>query len=75
MRVSDYKPRFSPSALLLAAYVALSVSPAPAVSGEEVSGEAVKLEGSDASAHTMTEISSAAVESHHDTLTSEVVPP
>ena len=74
MRVSDHKPRFSPSALLLAAYVALNVSPAPAVSGEEVSGEAVKLAGSDASAHAMTEISSAAVESHHDTLTSEVVP-
>jgi len=80
LRVSNHKPRFSPSALLLAACVELSASPAPAVSGEEVSGEAVMLEDSDASVHATTDVSSAqgssaAAESHHDTLNSEVVLP
>ena len=80
MRVSDHKPRFLLSALLLAACVALSALSAPALSEEAVSGEAVTREGIDVSVHATTDVSSAqgssaAAKSHHDRLTSEVVLP
>jgi hypothetical protein len=59
LRVSNHKSRFSLSALLLAACVALSALSAPALSEEAVSGEAVMLEGSDTSVHATTDVSSA----------------
>lgn len=80
MRATDHNPRFSISAPLLAAFVALSALPAPAFSEERLLDNVAMPGGSDASADATTEVSSAqennaAAESSEDTLTTEVVPP
>ena len=80
MRATDYKPRFSLSAPLLAACVALSVLPAPAFSEESLLGDVVVSDGSDLDAEATAEYgepanNSADAESNQDTLISEVVPP
>ena len=80
MRATDYKPRYSLCALLLASAVALSALPAPAVSADAVLSDVAMSDGSDASAQAMAEDSSAQgnsanADSDEDILTSEVVPP
>ena len=80
MRATDYKPRFSLSALLVAGCVALSALPAPAVAEERVLGDVVMSDGSDLGAEATAEYSERAnnstdAESKQDTLISEVVPP
>jgi len=80
LRATDHNPRFSISAPLLAAFVALSALPAPAFSEERLLDNVAMPGGSDASADATTEVSSAqennaTAESSEDTLTTEVVPP
>jgi hypothetical protein len=80
LRATDYKPRYSLCALLLASAVALSALPAPAVSADAVLSDVAMSDGSDASAQAMAEDSSAQgksanADSDEDILTSEVVPP
>ena len=80
MRATDHKPRFSLSAPLLAACVALSALPAPAFSEERLLGDVAMSDGSDLGAEATAKASSAQghsaeAEGSDDTLTSEVVPP
>ena len=80
MRATDDKPRFSLSAPLLAACVALSALPAPAFSEERLLGDVAMSDGSDLGAEATAKASSAQghsaeAEGSDDTLTSEVVPP